>query len=353
MDYRLLAARGYAPASAGDDVPVDLVFVDDLVLPVFIGAYARERDAPQNVRFAVTASVMRAGRAAEDMRDVFSYDLITDGIRLLIGAGHIPLVETLAERIAAMVLGHPRVTKVMVRVEKLETGSGTVGVEIERTRTAARNSERPRPVPADGRGVGQVVTQRPDRGEARRQPRAVAAAPRLACGDPPNRRAGRGGARRRTVRRCRPDGTACDGVRRRSRARYGLDGDGAVRTRTDRTCRVGSSMPIRSMPCEDAMVRGDVPVWSPWPMLRAHPEIPRSWEVTSDSLAVWLAATLDARRRGVDQASRARRRPADHDLLDAAFPRFAARFGGVVRIAGPDDLAAADALFGGQTAAAA
>ncbi len=143
VDYRLLSARGQVPAPAGEDVPVDLVFVDDLVLPVFIGAYARERNAPQNVRFAVTASVMRSGRTAEDMRDVFSYDLITDGIRLLIGSGHVALVETLAERIAAMVLGHPRVIKVVVRVVKLETGSGTVGVEIERTRTAARSVERP------------------------------------------------------------------------------------------------------------------------------------------------------------------------------------------------------------------
>jgi (5-formylfuran-3-yl)methyl phosphate synthase len=142
-NFRLLSARGYTPAAAGDDAPVDLVFVEDLVLPVFIGAYARERDALQNVRFAVTASVMRTGRAAEDMRDVFSYDLITDGIRILIGSGHIPLVETLAERIAAMVLGHPRVAKVVVRVQKLETGSGTVGVEIERTRAAARTLDRP------------------------------------------------------------------------------------------------------------------------------------------------------------------------------------------------------------------
>ncbi len=137
VDYRLLAARGYAPA-AGEDVPVDRVFVDDLVLPVFIGAYAHERAAPQRVRFAVDAWVMRTGRAAEDMRDVFSYDLIVDAIRLLVDSGHIALVETLAERIAAMVLAHPRVTRVAVRVQKLETGTGNVGVEIERTRPAAR-----------------------------------------------------------------------------------------------------------------------------------------------------------------------------------------------------------------------
>jgi dihydroneopterin aldolase len=134
VDYRLLAARGYAPASVGADAPVDLVSVEDLVLPVFIGAYARERAAAQKVRFGVVASVLRGGRAAEDMRDVVSYDLITDGIRMLIGAGHVELVETLAERIAGVVLAHPRVAKVVVRVQKLETGSGIVGVEIKRTR---------------------------------------------------------------------------------------------------------------------------------------------------------------------------------------------------------------------------
>ena len=149
VDYRLLAARTHTQATV-EEVPVDLVFVDDLVLPVFIGAYVQERDAPQMVRFAVTASVMRTGRTAEDMRDVFSYDLITDGIRMLIGAGHISLVETLAERIATMVLGHPRVTKVVVRVQKLETGLGTVGVEIERLQRPVRAMDLPIAPPVVG-----------------------------------------------------------------------------------------------------------------------------------------------------------------------------------------------------------
>jgi aspartokinase-like uncharacterized kinase len=92
----------------------------------------------------------------------------------------------------------------------------------------------------------------------------------------------------------------------------------------------------------EAAVRGRVPVWSPWPMLRAHPEIPRSWDVTSDSLAVWLATTLEA--RGVVLIKHCD--PAQDDAVDAAFPAFAARFGGFVRLAGPDDLHAADAVFG-------
>jgi dihydroneopterin aldolase len=143
VDYRLLAARGQAGSGTAAEWAVDHILVEDLVLPVFIGAYAREQGAPQAVRFAVDASVTRHPRATEDMRDVFSYDLITDGIRLLTETGHVPFVETLAERIAAMVLAHDRVVKVMVRVQKLETGSGTVGVEIERARAASRGAFRP------------------------------------------------------------------------------------------------------------------------------------------------------------------------------------------------------------------
>ena len=133
VDYRLLAARGYAPDTDGSGA-TDRVFVRDLVLPVRIGAYVRERAAPQRVRFAVEASVLRAARPSQDMRDVFSYDVITDAIRMLIDAEHIALVETLAERIAAALLVHPRVTRVAVQVEKLDLGAGVAGVGIERTR---------------------------------------------------------------------------------------------------------------------------------------------------------------------------------------------------------------------------
>lgn len=137
VDYRLLAARGYAHDPNGDPELHDRVFVHELVLPVRIGAYAKEHAAPQRVRFDVDAVVARTARPTQDMRDVFSYDIISDGIRMLIDTGHVALAETLAERIAALVLMHPRVVKVTVRVEKLEVGDGTVGVVIERTRSAA------------------------------------------------------------------------------------------------------------------------------------------------------------------------------------------------------------------------
>jgi dihydroneopterin aldolase len=110
-------------------------------VPVRIGAYAHEREKPQRVRFNVDIDVVRLGYVAEDIRDVLSYDLVTDGICMLIAKEHIPLVETLAERIAKVVLSYPRVARVTVRVEKLDIGVGAVGVEITRNREVAQLSQ--------------------------------------------------------------------------------------------------------------------------------------------------------------------------------------------------------------------
>ncbi len=121
-------AMGPAPP----DEAVDVVFVRDFLANADIGAYAHERGAKQRVLFNVEASVRRAAAHVGDMRAVFSYDLILDAIRLVVGRGHTDFIETIAEDVAAMVLKHPRVRDVRVRVEKLDVVPGSVGVEIRR-----------------------------------------------------------------------------------------------------------------------------------------------------------------------------------------------------------------------------
>ncbi|MGU3538350.1 amino acid kinase family protein [Methylobacterium sp. A54F] len=89
-----------------------------------------------------------------------------------------------------------------------------------------------------------------------------------------------------------------------------------------------------------------VPVWDPLLLKVGHPEIPETWDVTSDSLALWLAARLKAARClilksaavpvGADLAALARL-----GLVDAAAPAFAARFPGAIEIRGPAARAAA------------
>lgn len=117
----------------------DKIFVRDFVLPVQIGAYSFEHGKTQKMRFDVTADVLRVARNAEQLRHVVSYDLIMDGIRAIVARGHVELSETLAEQIAAFILENPRVTRVVIRAEKLELGPGGVGVEIERSRAAANS----------------------------------------------------------------------------------------------------------------------------------------------------------------------------------------------------------------------
>jgi len=45
-----------------------------------------------------------------------------------------------------------------------------------------------------------------------------------------------------------------------------------------------------------ALDRGRIPVLAPYRWLRATDPLPHSWDVTSDSIAAWIAATVGARR---------------------------------------------------------
>jgi len=113
---------------------VDHVFVRDLVIAVEIGAYGFERGRTQRVRFCVDAEVYR-NVGPDDMRCVFSYDVIMDAIKIILASGHVELVETIAERLAESVLLHERVHAIDVTVEKLDVAPpAAVGVRIRRER---------------------------------------------------------------------------------------------------------------------------------------------------------------------------------------------------------------------------
>ena len=114
--------------------PLDKIFVRDLVLSCFIGAFPEERTAKQRVRFQIEIWVYPSRRRGnDDVAGVVSYDLIVEAIHAVTGAGHINLLETLAERVAARCLAHRRAAKARIVVEKLDRIEGaSLGVEIER-----------------------------------------------------------------------------------------------------------------------------------------------------------------------------------------------------------------------------
>ena len=141
IDWRLLA-RGII-GGRDQEGELDRVFVRDFVVSAGIGAYDFERGVRQRVVFDVEALVRRASAHADDMRSIFSYDVILDAIRLVVGRGHVDFVETLAEEVAAVLLQQGRVRSIRVNIRKLDVIEGQVGIEIHRERASGSSGVRP------------------------------------------------------------------------------------------------------------------------------------------------------------------------------------------------------------------
>ena len=112
------------------------VFIRNLELPAQIGVLRHEHGKEQPVRINVDLAVEDLIDLGDDLAKVVDYGVIEDKIRAIVGEGHIRLIETLAERIAAACFDDDRVKTARVRVEKLHALSNaeSAGVEIERTR---------------------------------------------------------------------------------------------------------------------------------------------------------------------------------------------------------------------------
>ncbi len=119
--------------------PLRRVFLRDLVTLARIGVHPHEEGTQQRVRVniefgVVDEAVGEGGIGRDDLSRTVSYERVVQLVRRVIGEGHVRLVETLAERIAAGVLAEARVRVVRVGVEKLDVFAelDAVGVEIER-----------------------------------------------------------------------------------------------------------------------------------------------------------------------------------------------------------------------------
>ena len=111
------------------------VFIRDFIVACSIGVHSYEKASDQRVRLNLDLAVDESGKPIDDnINNVICYEKLAEGVTEIIGRGHINLVETLAEEIAAMCLVNRRVLSVRVRVEKLDIikDAQSVGVEIER-----------------------------------------------------------------------------------------------------------------------------------------------------------------------------------------------------------------------------
>jgi 5-(aminomethyl)-3-furanmethanol phosphate kinase len=93
-----------------------------------------------------------------------------------------------------------------------------------------------------------------------------------------------------------------------------------------------------------ALKEGKIPVWSPEPMVRAA-ALPETWDLTSDSLAAWLAGALGASSLVLVKHGRFEGAVLDaHDLVargivDPLFPHYLKESGARAWLASPTDSA--------------
>jgi FolB domain-containing protein len=98
---------------------MDRIVIRELRVRAVLGVDDEERREMQDVLITVTlhADLRRAGES-DRLEDAIDYRTIKKQVMAAAEGSHYKLVEALAERVAALCLGHAGVRRVDVRVEK-------------------------------------------------------------------------------------------------------------------------------------------------------------------------------------------------------------------------------------------
>lgn len=114
----------------------DTIFLRDLRIETVIGIYDWERRIRQTVSIDLEmAADVRRAAASDRIDDTLNYKAVAKRLIDFVGASSFLLVETLAERIAEIVVTEFDVPRVRVTVSKpgAVRGARDVGVAIERS----------------------------------------------------------------------------------------------------------------------------------------------------------------------------------------------------------------------------
>lgn len=114
---------------------MDIVYIRELEIEAIIGIYDWERETKQTVSIDLEMGCDNTKAAAsEDIDDALDYKAVAKRLISFVEGSEFLLVETLAEKIAAIVLEEFSVPWLRLRLGKpgAVTGSKDVGVIIER-----------------------------------------------------------------------------------------------------------------------------------------------------------------------------------------------------------------------------
>jgi dihydroneopterin aldolase len=113
----------------------DIVYLNDLKIDTVIGIFEWERRTRQTVSIDLEMStdVARAA-SSDDIADALDYKAVSKAVTEFVRNSEFQLVETLAERVAELIMRQFGVSSVRLRINKRGAirGARDVGVVIER-----------------------------------------------------------------------------------------------------------------------------------------------------------------------------------------------------------------------------
>jgi dihydroneopterin aldolase len=120
-------------------MPHDIVFIEDLRIDTIIGIYDWEREVKQTIALDIEMAADNIKPAAtENIEDALNYKAVAKRMIAFTEESQFQLVETLAEKLIAIIICEFNVPWCRLKLSKLGavTGSRSVGVIIERGQKA-------------------------------------------------------------------------------------------------------------------------------------------------------------------------------------------------------------------------
>ena len=114
---------------------MDIIYLSDLRIETIIGIFDWERKVKQTISLDIEmATDIRQAAASDHIDDTLDYKAVAKRLIDFVGNSEFQLVETLAERIAEIILNEFQVPWVRLRLNKRGAirGARDVGVIIER-----------------------------------------------------------------------------------------------------------------------------------------------------------------------------------------------------------------------------
>jgi len=123
---------------ANRQTPIDIIFIHDLKIEAYIGAYAWEQQVKQTLVFDLDLGFCIQKAAMSDaINDALDYAVLSQHLHEYLSDKKFALIETMAEKVAEFLLKTFALPWLKIKITKLGTitRAKAVGVIIERSAT--------------------------------------------------------------------------------------------------------------------------------------------------------------------------------------------------------------------------